>query len=394
MPKRRNRNRKRDKLLGAPAALGEMPGQLMPPANASPPEIERFAYNSVELVEEKLEDGSNGRSTVDRFPVTWINVDGMGEPAIVSALGTQFNFHRLALEDVVHGNQRAKVELYGDHYFIVTQMLLLTERGLDTEQFSLFLGRNYVITFQEQPGDCFKPVRDRIRNNRGRIRVAGPDYLAYALLDTMIDAYFPVLEQYGEKLDALEDEIVSGYRPESISTILEVKRDLLTMRRAVWPLREVLNTLVRDPNPLIADETRVHLRDCYDHTVRVIDLIENYRELSADMMSLYLSIASTRMNEIMKVLTIISTIFMPLTFIAGIYGMNFRFMPELNWELGYPLVMAVMAVITLLMLRYFRHRGWMGPASSDPLSVLNHSDHVPPRRDGPVLPTSGSRPGR
>lgn len=361
MKKTRHRLRKRDKQLRSrPAATAA--DDLVSPPGAAPPEIERFAYNAVEMVEERLTSIADARSTVQRFPVTWINIDGMGDPGLVTALGSQFGFHRLALEDVVHGNQRAKVELYGDHYFIVTRMLFLSEENrLDTEQFSMFAGKGFLVTFQEKPGDCFKPVRERIRNNRGRIRGSGSDYLAYALLDMIIDAYFPVLERYGESLDQLEDEIITAASPnETIGRILDVKRDLLVMRRAVWPLREVLNSLVRDPSPLITDETRVHLRDCYDHTVRVIELIENYRELAADMMALYLSISSNRMNEIMKVLTIISTIFIPLTFIVGVYGMNFRYMPELEWKHGYYAVWGLMLVCTVFMLRFFRKRGWIG----------------------------------
>ena len=240
---------------------------------------------------------------------------------------------------------------------------------LETEQLSLFLGQNYVLTFQERPGDSFDPVRDRIRRAGGWVRSAGPDYLAYALIDALIDNYFPVLEQYGERLETLEDEVITRPGPGLVAQIHEIKRDLLTLRRAIWPLRETVNSLVRDPIPLIRDETRIYLRDCYDHTVQIIDLLENYRDIASGLMEVYLSSVSNRLNEIMKILTMFTAFFIPLSLITGIYGMNFNGaisplnMPELNWYLGYPYALGLMAVVAIGMLMYFRKKKWLGSQS-------------------------------
>src|SRR4030095_7850244 len=240
-----------------------------------------------------------------------------------------------------------------------------SDEALDTEQLSIFLGRNYVLTFQEHPGDCFDTVRDRISKAGGRIRNCGPDYLAYALIDAFIDDYFPVLEKYGERLEELEDEVITRADTQVIAQIHQVKRDLLVLRRAIWPLREAVNSLVRDPTPLISEETRIYLRDCYDHAVQLIDLLENYREIASSLVEVYLSSVSNRLNEIMKVLTIFTVVFIPLNFIASIYGMNFNTesspwnMPELNWRYGYPFTLGLMAAVALSMLIFFRKKKWI-----------------------------------
>lgn len=301
----------------------------------------------------------------DRFPVLWIDVDGLGDIATLRAIGDKFGLHALALEDVVNVHQRPKVEEYEDHLFIVCRMPH-THRHLGTEQVSLFLSRDIVITFQERPGDCFEPVRNRLRAQRGRIRSEGPNYLAYALLDAVTDAYFPVLETIGEQLDIVEEEIMSRPHPDDVKRIHRLKRDLLTVRRAIWPQREMLNTIIRDDSPLIRENTKIYMRDCFDHTFQLMDLIETYREIVSDLTDVFLSAQSTRMNEVMKVLTVIATIFMPLTLISSIYGMNFDTraspwnMPELGWAYGYPVAMAGMAVIAAGMIVYFRKRGWIG----------------------------------
>jgi magnesium transporter len=324
-----------------------------------------MAYGPDGLADQTLEDVGSVRSFLGRWPVTWVNVDGLGDAAAISKLGEIFSIHRLALEDVVSVHQRAKVEQYGQQIFIVARMANAGER-IETEQLSIFLGRNYVLTFQESQGDCFDPVRERIRKAGGKIRHAGPDYLAYALLDAFIDNCFPVLEVYGERLEGLEDEVIVNPERQVIAQIHEAKRDLLTLRRAVWPLREALNSLARESTPLITDETRLYLRDCYDHTVQIIDLLENYRDVASSLMEVYLSSVSNRLNEIMKILTIFTTIFIPLNFIAGIYGMNFHSesspwsMPELRWYWGYPFALALMAALALGMLFYFRRKGWIG----------------------------------
>jgi magnesium transporter len=236
---------------------------------------------------------------------------------------------------------------------------------LESEQVSLFLGPDFVVTFQERPGDCLEPVRERIRKKVARIRDAGPGYLTYSILDAVIDHFFPLLEAYGERLETLEDRIILRPDRSVVAEIHDMKRELLYVRRAIWPQREALNTLVRDDIPHISAETRLYLRDCYDHCVRLIDLVETYREVCSDLMDLYLSSISNRMNEIMKVLTIISTLFIPLTFVVGVYGMNFDTaspwnMPELKWYFGYPLCLALMAAITVGQIFFFRRKGWIG----------------------------------
>jgi magnesium transporter len=243
---------------------------------------------------------------------------------------------------------------------------------LETEQFSIFLGKNFVVMFQEQPGDCFDPVRQRIRTDRGIIRSEGPDYLAYALVDAVIDSYYPVLEEYSDRMEAL-DEAVTDHKPaETIARIHNLRTELLGVRRAIWPHRELVNALIRDPHPLVHDTTRVYLRDCFDHSVQIIDMVETYREMCADLTDYAMTTAGTRLNEIMKVLTIIATIFIPLSFIASLYGMNFSpeasplNMPELRWYWGYPFALSLMAAVAAALLGYFWHKGWIGASFRSP----------------------------
>ncbi len=349
---------------------GSSPGTMIADPQAPRPKIRVMAYGPGSVIDEVVEDVNAIRGLLGKWPVTWINVDGLGDVATIARLGEMFELHRLAQEDVVNVHQRAKAELYGKHYFIVARMTELNEH-LGTEQLSLFLGKDYVLTFQEAEGDCFDPVRERIRKAGGRIRKAGPDYLAYALLDASIDNHFPVLEHYGEKLEMLEDEVVLRPGKRVVSQIHEVKRDLLVLRRAVWPLRETLNTLAREDTTFICPETRIYLRDCYDHVVQIIDLLENYRDIASSLMEVYLSSVSNRLNEIMKILTIITALFIPMNLIAGIYGMNFNTdrspfnMPELNWFLGYPFALSLMATAATIMFFYFRRKGWVGTHEDD-----------------------------
>lgn len=328
---------------------GSPPGTLVTDPSAPRPVMTVLAYSPQDFLEQDVSDPQQIRDFLDKWPVVWINVEGIGDAGTVTKLGELFGLHRLALEDVLHTHQRPKVEQYGDHLFIVVRMARLGEQ-LETEQLSLFLGKNFVLTFQEGvPGDCLEVIRERIRKKGGRIRDASLDYLAYALLDAVVDAYFPILEQYGERLEGLEDEIGSKPMPDTIARIHALKRNLLTLRRAIWPQRETLGSLLREETPRISAETRIYLRDCYDHVTQIIDLVETYRELGADLTDIYLSSVSNRTNEIMRVLTVISTIFIPLTFISSIYGMNFSTtvsawnMPELNWAWGYPLAILLMS---------------------------------------------------
>lgn len=357
---RRRRTRRRRTPPGTP------PGTLIVDPEASHPVIHVLAYGPEEITEQEISDLRCVRGFLDAWPVTWVNVEGLGDIETISQLGEIFGLHRLALEDVLNVHQRAKVEEYGPYLFIVARMAKRREQ-LDTEQLSLFLGKNFVLTFQEGlPGDSLDPVREHIRKARGHIREAGPDYLAYALLDAVIDGYFPLLERYGEHLDTLEDTIIARPDHDAVARLHQIKRDLLTLRRAIWPQRETINTLLRDQPAFITDETRLHLRDCYDHIVRLIDLVETYRELGSDLMDVYLSSVGNRTNETMRVLTVIATLFIPLTFIAGVYGMNFNperspwNMPELNWYWGYPLSLALMATVAIGQLVFFWRKGWLG----------------------------------
>jgi magnesium transporter len=342
------------------------PGTLIIDPSSPRPALRVLAYGPEGFHEAAAESVGQACELLGRWPVTWLNVDGLGDEAVLREIGQRFELHRLALEDVVNTHQRAKVEQYDKHLFIVLRMALIADH-LETEQLSLFLGKGFVLTFQEgHPGDCFDPVRQRIRKGGGRLRSAGSDYLAYALLDGVIDAYFPILEAYGEALEHLEDDLLVRPDEELVARIHEVKRDLLTLRRAIWPLRDAIGALLREENPLVRPETVPYLRDCYDHTVQIVDLVETYRELASGFMDVYLSSVSNRMNEIMKVLTVISTIFIPLTFIAGIYGMNFNpqasplNMPELNWPWGYPFSLLLMAGVAVALLVFFRRKGWLG----------------------------------
>lgn len=337
----------------------------------SPPVIDVFAFGPNELIERRIHSVDEIRQFQNRYPVLWVNVDGLADVELIGEVGELFGLHSLALEDVVHLHQRAKVEDYGDTTFVTARMVQIVDGRPEFEQISFFLGNNFVLTFQERPGkDCIDTVRERLRRGLGRPRAGGPDVLLYHLLDAVIDGYFPVLEQYGERLEDLEDQATVTPDATVLQKIHVLKTDLLAIRRAIWPHREMVNVLVRDENERIQPETRLFLRDCYDHAVQLIDLVETYRELAADVRDLFLSSVSNRLNEVMKVLTIISTIFLPLTFVAGIYGMNFNTaaspwnMPELNWYYGYFFSYGVMALVTLGFVWYFRRKGWVGKAMS------------------------------
>jgi magnesium transporter len=339
---------------------GTAPGTLTPlPGRSSTVRVTVMDYGPEHVTEKevaRIEDLFPFRDTAS---VTWINVEGLSDVGLLENLGEHFKLHPLSLEDVLNCGQRPKVEDYDDYQFVVLKSLHVGDPGLATEQISLFLGSNYVITLQEVPGDSFDPVRERIRKGKGQIRRAGPDYLAYALIDALVDEFFPVLEQYGERIEELEDVLVDQPSPDAVRQIHALKRDLLILRRVAWPERDLVNALLRAESPLIHQETKVFLRDCYDHMVQAMDMIETYRELAGGMLDVYLSSVSNRMNEIMKVLTIISTIFIPLTFIAGVYGMNFDHMPELHWRHGYFYCLGLMLALGVALVAYFRRKGWL-----------------------------------
>jgi magnesium transporter len=302
---------------------------------------------------------------VGATPVVWIDVEGLGDADVIRDIGNRFQMHRLAVEDAVVTHQRSKLDQYPNGLFIVIRAPTTTEIGFDTEQVSFFVGKNFLLTFQEgRPGDCFTAVRDRIARHNGRIRTPGPDYLAYALIDSIVDAYFPVLEQLGERVDQLEHRALTAPTPETTADIRNLRRDLLAARRAIWPLREAIHSLVRDHGTHLDAETVLHLRDCYDHCVELLDLVEMYRDLATGLMDIHLSSLNNRLNEVMRVLTmrvltIVSTIFIPMSFIASVYGMNFKHMPETEWQYGYFYSLGLMAVVGLGLLGWFWRRGWM-----------------------------------
>lgn len=295
----------------------------------------------------------------DTSTVSWINIVGLHEVSIIDRIGKHFGLHPLILEDILNTEQRPKVEDFEDYIFVVTKMLYTRDGEIDSEQISIILGPNYVLTFQEREGDVFDAVRKHIKESKGKIRRIGSDYLAYALIDAIVDNYFLVLEKMGETIEGLEEELLEEPTTQTLNTIHNLKRELIFLRKAVWPLREVINTVYKGESKLISDTTQIYLRDVYDHTIQVVDTIETFRDMVSGMLDVYLSSVSNRMNEVMKVLTIIATIFIPLTFIAGVYGMNFQYMPELEWMWAYPAVWAVMLAIGIAMFTYFLKKGWL-----------------------------------
>lgn len=343
---------------------GTPPGTVVPHPDAPQPIVRLVKYGASDFSDHEITDIAKLRDLIDDSEVIWVDVDGLGDAGVITRVGEIFGLHPLALEDVVNVHQRPKVELYGDHLFLIARAHS-RDRSMKTEQVAMFLGRNFVVTFQEREVDCLDPVRQRILSGKGKVREFDADYLLYSLLDAVIDGYFPALEQYGEKLDALDDEVSSSGERGLINQIHNVRSELLSIRRSVWPLREAINSLIRDSGELVSDETDLYLRDCYDHTVQIIDVIETDRELCADLRDFYLTVVSNRMNQVMRFLTVIATLFIPLSFIAGLYGMNFNpkasawNMPELNWTMGYPFALVLMACTATSLVAFFWRKGWL-----------------------------------
>jgi len=318
-------------------------------------------YDSETLLEKELPDIEASFPYRDTPPVSWINVDGLHETEVIEKIGAHFGIHPLVLEDIVNTGQRTKAEEFENYIFIVLKMLVYDDAAghIAAEQVSLILGPHFLFSFQEKEGDVFEFVRERIRKARGRIRKAGCDYLAYALMDAVVDHYFVILERLGDKIELLEEQLLENTTRRMLEDIHHLKREMIFLRKQVWPLREVLNSLIKDPSELIGETTRIFLRDVYDHSIQVIDTIESFRDVLSGLSDLYLSTVSNRMNEVMKVLTVIATIFIPLTFIAGIYGMNFDYMPELKWHWAYPALWLVLIVIFLAMISWFKRKKWL-----------------------------------
>ena len=294
--------------------------------------------------------------------ISWINIDGIHNVDLIEKIGKQFDIHSLVLEDIMHTTQRPKLEDYENHIFIVLRMFVYNEdtKEIINEQVSLILGKNYLLTFQEDIGDVFGPVRERLRKGGPKIRNNGPDYLAYALMDAVVDSYFLILEKIGEDIENIEDRLVISPEKEDLHKVHQLRRDLIVLRKSVWPLREALSSMQRNETGMVKKSTEIYLRDVYDHTIQVIDTIESYRDMVVGMLDVYLSSLSNKMNEVMKVLTIIATVFIPLTFLAGVYGMNFVHFPELHYEWMYPWGFWIFTIMVIgLMLWYFERRKWM-----------------------------------
>jgi magnesium transporter len=318
-------------------------------------------YDQTNFQEKEIKSVEECFPFKDKSTVTWINIDGIHQVEIIEKIGKHFNLHPLILEDILNTEQRPKMEDFEDYVFLVMKMPYFEEKNntIKIEQISLVLGPNFIISFQETEGDVFDPVRERIRNGRVRIRSSGNDYLIYALIDAIVDNYFVILEKIGERIENIEEELVTELGKETLYDIHDLKREILFFRKSVWPLRELVSTLGRGESNLIKESTRIYLRDVYDHTIQVIDTMETFRDMVSGMLDLYLSSISNKMNEVMKVLTIIATIFIPLTFVAGLYGMNFEYMPELKWRWSYPFTLLVLVGIGISMIFYFRRKKWL-----------------------------------
>ncbi|MBN1930165.1 MAG: magnesium/cobalt transporter CorA [Desulfobacterales bacterium] len=318
-------------------------------------------YDEEHILEKEIKDPQETFYLKAKPTLTWINVVGLHQVDIIETIGTHFNLHPLTIEDILNTNQRPKTEDFDDYLFVVLNMLYYNaeEGEVTSEQVSLILAPNLLISFQEVEGDVFDSVRNRIRKGKGRIRKAGSDYLGYALVDAIVDNYFLILETFAEKIEFLEDELLDHPNRQSLQTIHEMKRELLYLRKQVWPLREILSMLSKSDSDLIHESTGIYFRDIHDHSIQVIDTIESFRDLLTGMLDTYLSSLSNKMNEVMKVLTIIATIFIPVTFIAGVYGMNFKYMPELDWHWGYYAIWIIMLSIAVALLIFFKKKKWI-----------------------------------
>ena len=324
------------------------------------PRIKIMNYDESNCEEREIENVKECYDFKDAGGVTWINVDGIHQINILEQIGNCFGLHPLVMEDILNTEQRPKIDDLGNYIFLVSKMLYFDRANhIESEQVSLILGRKFVISFQEREGDVFNSIRERISKGKGRIRKMGPDYPAYSLLDAIVDHYFVMLENLGSKIEEIEDELVSNPTTETMNRIHKLKRQIILLRKSIWPFREVIGIMEREQSQLIQESTLIYLRDIHDHIIQVIDTIETYREMLSGMVDIYLSSISNKMNQVMKVLTIIATIFIPLTFIAGIYGMNFKYTPELEWQFSYPLILASMLIAGSLMLYYFRRKNWL-----------------------------------
>jgi len=341
--------------------IGSRPGTLAIPEGSPPPRIHLFDYDPAGVREQEIDDPEQLRAYLESPSVTWIDVKGLGDERVLRRIGELCGLHPLALEDAVNAPQRAKSELYDDHQLVIARLPVFDEEGvMSVPQVCLLIGRRHLLTFQERDFGFFAPVRERCRAGLGPMRRLGPDYLAYALLDTLVDRYYPIAERLAHELEEIEEEVLEEPNPDCLTRIHQVRRQLVVLRRIGWPQHEMIATMTRDPTPFVSDEVRTYLRDVDDHISQIMELVDSSREMAVGLTEIYLSNLGHRTNEIMKVLTLMASIFIPLTFIAGIYGMNFEFMPELHRPRAYPIVLAVMGILAVAMVGYFRHRGWIG----------------------------------
>ncbi|MBU2213989.1 magnesium/cobalt transporter CorA [Patescibacteria group bacterium] len=348
--------------LKTASKVGAAPGTLthVGKKKVEKPHISMWMYNDEVCEEKTLTTVDDCAALLKNDRVNWVNVDGIHEVKVIESLGKQFNLHALLLEDILNTSHRPKLEEFEDCFFVVVKMLhyLKEEKQVSVEQVSIVLKENLVLSFQEQPQDVFNPMRERLRAKKGKIRSSGSDYLMYRLLDAIVDGYFEILVNFGDQIEELEKQLLSKPDDETLAAIHHLQRELVFVRKAILPMREVLAQLQHEEGDLITSKTAPYFRDVHDHIIQVMDAVDTYRDMASNMLSNYLSIVSNRMNEVMKVLTVIATIFIPLTFIAGVYGMNFQNMPELQWTWGYPAVWGLMMGVVLLMVVYFKRKGW------------------------------------
>ncbi len=322
------------------------------------PRLSVFKFDGQRLEEKTLKDVAECLAYKDKGGMTWINIDGLHEADLLEKLGSGFGLHPLMLEDIANTEQRPKLEDYGDYLYVVVKMLYRPDHSILAEQLSLVIGKNLLISFQERHSAVFDPICERLRNGKGRARMLGADFMAYQLIDAVIDDYFVVLERLSDEVEALEERVISASKPNGLRDLHSLKKDMIHLRRSVWPLRDVISAMQRGDSPLIGEPVRMYLRDIYDHAVAAADAVEAMRDLLNSMLEIHMSNMSNRLNEVLKVLTLITTLFIPITFIAGVYGMNFKYMPELDWPWGYPMALLLMAVVAAGMFLYFKRKKW------------------------------------
>ena len=366
MSTRRRKHKRKLHRISTRETPGGVPGELKHHAEASETSVQVLKYNRYTINQHEVDQIADIEGLLSDDSIIWVNVNGLSDLETLKQLGKIFNLHQLAVEDVANVCQRPKVEEYDDHLFVVLQVISRCpdNRHLQSQQLSIFFGKNFVLTFEEDEGNLFDQVRQRLLNAKGRVRGLGADYLAYVLIDAVIDAYYPIVDVYGERMERLDDLLSVGHRGNFMGILHETRGDLMFLRRAIRPLRDELMQLTRDSHALITEDTVIHLRDCYDHGYQLIELVDNYREMCSNLREYYLSIVNNRMNEVMKVLTIISTVFIPLSFITGLYGMNFNpqlpgNMPELNWPYGYVFALLAMLTIALGLIYFVWSKGWL-----------------------------------